>query len=128
MENDFTSIMLKRSNIELFKIINSSEGDYQEAALTAAINEYQKRNLSSEQINSVEKTIEIQNKVETEKANMPLGTGLKILTFILPALFQIILSGTYKADGYDRKAKELVKFTLYGFCFYGVLILLVLIF
>jgi hypothetical protein len=30
----------------------------------------------------------------------------------------LILAGTVKAGGYDRKAKEMRKWTLYGFCFY----------
>jgi hypothetical protein len=36
-----------------------------------------------------------------------------------------MFSGTYKADGYDRKAKQLVRWTLYGFGFYfGFIILM----
>ncbi|MCO4294068.1 hypothetical protein NF867_14470 [Solitalea sp. MAHUQ-68] len=86
------------------------------------------RNLSDDQIETAnQENIRI-TEITESKSNTPLGTFWKVLTFIFPGVIQIIFSGTFKADGYDRKAKELVRWTLYGFSFYlGLAFLIFLI-
>ena len=89
--------------------------------------ELAKRNLSFERIEKAKKENEIKAQVASEKANRKLEPGWKILIFIFPGIIQIIFAGTFKADGYDRKARELTKWTLYGFGFYFGLVLLFMI-
>ncbi|HTE00508.1 MAG TPA: hypothetical protein VK668_14540 [Mucilaginibacter sp.] len=125
MANDFEEIMGKQTNAALIKILKSEPGDYQPAALEAAQNEFNHRNLSEEKITAVKQAIEQEKQLEENKANESLGIGWKILTFIIPAIFTLILGGTLKADGYTRKYKELVRWTLYGFGFYvGLFVLM----
>jgi len=110
--------MSERSDSELLKIVNELRNDYQVEAVEAAETELKNRNLNSTQIEEAIKYNEKTKQITIEKANDKLGTGWKILTFIFPGIIQVIFAVTFKADGYDRKAKELTKWTLYGFGFY----------
>ena len=125
MTNNFEDVMSKRTDADLLKIVTGPADDYQPAALEAAKKEFAKRNLSADQLATVMQENEQDQKLKDDKANQPLGTGWKVLTFIFPGLIQIIFSGTFKADGYDRKAKELVRWTIYGFGFYVGLVVLI---
>ena len=125
MENQFDAVMSKRTDVDLIKILNSPEGDYQPAALEAAQREYDKRNLSTEQIVVAEQEIEQKQQTDEFKANEKLSSNGKIFAFLFPGLLLIMFAGTYKADGYDRKAKELLRSTFYGWGFYiGIIILI----
>ena len=124
MVNQFTEQMSKRTNSELLKILNEQRNDYQPEAITAAEEEFSKRNLSQVQVTFAKQELETKKQFDEKRANEPLGVGWKILTAIFPGIIQIIFSGTFKADGYDRKAKELVKWTLYGIGAYIALIII----
>jgi|WetSurMetagenome_2_1015567.scaffolds.fasta_scaffold1457483_1 hypothetical protein len=128
MENDFTAIMSQRTDAELLKIVNERRNDYQPDAVGAAELELQKRNLSSEQVQEAVHENETKNQIVTEKANAKLSGIWKVLTFIFPGIIQVIFAGTFKADGYDTKARELTKWTLYGFGFYFGLVVLIVVF
>ena len=127
MTNDFDEVMSKRTDSELLKIVSSPEGDYQQLALDAAKRELATRNLSTEQVSIAEQEIEVEQKVKVEKANEPLNTGWKILTLIFPGVLQLFFSRAFISEGYDRKAKELVRWTFYGFGFYSGIILLIIL-
>ena len=127
MENKFEVIMSQRSDADLLKILNEQRNDYQPEAVIAAEIEFKKRNLNEQQIQTATIELETDKKIVSDKANEKLGGGWKTMAFIFPGLLLIIFSGTFKADGYDRKAKELVKWTLFGFGFYFGLALLITI-
>jgi hypothetical protein len=96
--------------------------------LEAAKKEFERRSLSEEQITTVKKEISQEQEVDEAKANTPLGAFPKIFAFIFPGIILLMFAGTYKADGYDRKAKELVKWTFYGFGAYvGFVILMIVL-
>jgi hypothetical protein len=118
MENEFDDVMRKRTDADLIKILNGPPEDYQPAALEAAKREFERRNLSEAQVTVATQEIIQEQEVDEAKANTPLTTFPKIFAFILPGILLLMFAGTYKADGYDRKAKELVRWTLYGFGFY----------
>jgi len=109
MTNQFTEQMSKRTNAELLKILNEQHNDYQPEAISAAEAELARRNLTHEQVTTAKQEMETKNQFDERRANEPLGTGWKILTAIFPGVLQIIFSGTFKADGYDKKARELVR-------------------
>ena len=127
MANKFTDIMSPHTDAELLKIVNVQRNDYQSEALEAAELELQKRNLSAEQVQEAVQENETKKLIETEKANVKLGGGWKVLTFIFPGIIQVIFAGTFKVDGYHRKASELTRWTLYGFGFYIGLAILIAI-
>jgi hypothetical protein len=125
MENEFDDVMRKRTDADLIKIVTGPYDDYQPAAMEAAKREFERRNLSEAQITVFKEEILQQQEAETAKANIPLGAGVKILAFFLPGIILLVLSGLYKVEGYDRKAKEMVRWTLYGFGFYAGLIIII---
>lgn len=125
MENQFTKVMAQRTDAELLRIVNEQKNDYQPEAVEAAENELKSRNLSIQQIQEASKEIEVKHKIDTDKANAKLGFGWKTFAFIFPGIILIIFSGIFKSDGYDRKARELTNWTLYGFGFYVGLVIVV---
>jgi hypothetical protein len=127
MENEFDDVMRKRTDADLIKIVNGPVEDYQPAALEAAKREFEKRNLSETEIVAVKQEILQEQAKDEAKANTPLGAGFKILAFIFPGIPLLLMSGLFKADGYDRKAREMVRWTLYGFAGYVCLIVLLTI-
>jgi hypothetical protein len=125
MENEFDEVMRKRKDIDLIKILNGPPDDYQPVALEAARREFERRSLSDVQITTATQEIIQEQEVDEAKANAPLGAFWKILSFIFPGIILLMLAGIFKADGYKRKSKELVKWTLYGFGFYvGIIVLI----
>ncbi|MCW3106177.1 MAG: hypothetical protein JWQ09_683 [Segetibacter sp.] len=128
MNFDFTKTMVEASDSELIKIVTVDRENYQKAALDAAEKELTERNLPIEQVEKTKKLQETQKQFDEIKANAPLDTHWKVLTFIFPAVLQLIISGVFKSDGYDRKANELAKWTLYGFAFYITIVIVFVLF
>ena len=129
MTNEFEAVMAKRTDAELLIIVNSPAGDYQPLALEAANREFEKRNLSKEQLTSAITEIKHKERAVEAKSDEPLGTISKIIAFLFPGLLVVLFAVTYKADGYNRKYKEMIRWTLYGVCFYvGFLIIIRLLF
>lgn len=118
MANEFDDVMRSHTDAELIRILEGPPDDYQPSALESAKREFTKRNLSEGQIDTAKQEIVQKSAVDEAKANEPLPTIWKVLTFIFPGLIQIMFAGTFKADGYERKYRELVKWTLYGFFSY----------
>jgi hypothetical protein len=125
MESQFDDVMRKRTDIELIKIVTGPPADYQPEAFNVARREYYRRNLSEAELAIAQQEIQYTRAVDEAKANTPLETIYKILAFIFPGILLLMLSGLFKADGYDRKAKEMVRWTLYGFGFYVGLVVLI---
>lgn len=125
MKNEFEDVMAKRTNAQLIAILNSPTGHYQPAAIEAANAEYQNRGLSEEQIVSANKENEQKQVLDDFKANQPLSSNRRFFAAIFPGFVLFAFAGLYKAEGYTRKAKELQTWTIYGWCFYaGIIILL----
>jgi hypothetical protein len=128
MNNEFEEVMRKRTDADLIRVLNSSPGDYQHAAFEAAKNEFARRNLSEAEVITAKQEIEHNLQLDENKTSEPLGIGWKIFAAIFPGIIQVMFAGTFKADGYDRKAKEMFKWTLYGVGFYiGFFVLMVLL-
>ena len=124
MDFDFTKTMAKAADEELIKIVTADRENYQEAAILAAQLELTKRNLPLDLIEQTKQVQATQKEFDVIKANTPLDTHWKILTFLFPAIFQLIISGFFKSNGYERKSNELAKWTIYGIGFYFLLVIL----
>ena len=125
MENEFDEVMRKRTDADLIKILNGPPDDYQPVALEAAKKEFERRNLSDAQITTAEQEIFQKQEVYEAKANAPLSIFPKVFAFIFPGILLFMFAGVYKADGYDRKAKELARWTFYGWGVYAGIIILI---
>ncbi len=124
MNFDFAKSMQELPDEELVRITTLDRDDYQEAALIAAEKELANRHLSSEQISSATKFNQEQKKIAESKANEPLDIHWKILSVFFPGILQLIISGILIGNGYNKKAKELTKWTFLGITFYIVLIII----
>lgn len=118
MGKNFADAMSKKTDAELVLILTERQNDYQPDAVTAAELEFKKRNLSETEVNKAKEQNEIQKQIDAEKANKELDSTWKILTLFFPGLLQLLIAGILKAEGYDRKSKELSKWTVYGFGLY----------
>lgn len=127
MSNEFDAVMLKQTDADLIRIISSLPGDFRPAAVEAASREINRRNLSEVLIIAIKQEIEHKQKLDGFKAQQPLATGWKILTCIFPGIIQLMFAGTFKAEGYDRKAREMLRWTAYGMGFYIIFIVLTMI-
>lgn len=123
--NDFTKVMSERSDEQLIEIVTRQRNDYQPQALEAAEKELERRNLSTEILRGADQRIAQKNEAVAEKANKPLGPVPKALAFLFPGFIFFLAMLLFKADGYDRRSRELGRWTLYGVGFYLALIALI---
>lgn len=127
MENKFIPVMSKKTDAELIKIVYDLRNDYQPEAVIAAEFELNNRNIEQTRFEEAVKENHAKKQIETEKANKPLEEHWKVLTFLFPGVIQMFIAGSFKIEGYDKKASELTKWTFYGFGFYFGLITLLVI-
>lgn len=127
MSNEFSKQMSKRTNAELIKILHEHRKEYQPEAIIAAETEFNARNLTNEQISDANDELESKRKEDRLKANEPLEIRWKIRTALFPGILQLFYSKTFINEGYERKAKELVRWTMYGFIFYFCLIFIIML-
>ena len=125
MQFDFKIEMEKLSDEELLKVLTVDSDNYLPDALTAAKSEFEKRKLPEDKIGFITDVLIKKKREENKKAAEPLDIGLKVLTFLFPMIFTFLLSGFYKSKGYDRKASQLGRWTILGFCFYIIVALLI---
>ncbi|MBV8391031.1 MAG: hypothetical protein JO080_14595 [Mucilaginibacter sp.] len=118
MKNEFDNIMSQRTDAELIQILNGPPDNYQPAALEAARRVFEGRNLSDEKISAAKQEIEQDRLRDDLKSNEPLPIFLKIIAFIFPGILLLLFAGLFKGGGYDKKAKDLTRWTLFGFGFY----------
>ncbi len=129
MTQDFKNIMASKSDGELLEIITKLKDDYQPAAVEAAQQEFESRNLSSAQLERAEVQIKEKESIEIEKANAPLETGQKILFLLFFwGVLPWSMAGTFKAKGYIKKYKDAWKFMKIGaLVFWGIPVLILII-
>lgn len=123
--NDFHSVMSTRTDRELIDIVSISRNDYQPEAIKAAEEELSKRNINLDTIEKTKKGICNDIELRKTKAQKPLQTYWKVLTFIFPGILNLFFAFVFTVDGYDTRTREMWKWTAYGFCFYVVIILLI---
>ncbi|MBN8865484.1 MAG: hypothetical protein J0H92_19070 [Sphingobacteriales bacterium] len=122
---DFESSMQALSDVELIKVITTDRNDYQEGAIVEAEKEFARRNLSAGVVEKAKNDIATQQGIKAEKANAALDLHWKILAIIFPGIFQLMVSGLLKGDGFDRQARQLSKWTFIGLGLYLILIVFI---
>jgi hypothetical protein len=123
--SEFREVMTKKADSDLIKILTVERDQFLPEAIIAAEEEFKKRNLTVDQVETVKTELTIEKHRDHKKANEPLDQHWKIFACIFPGFINIVFYGLYKADGYDRKASELGRWTLYGFGIYFGLILVI---
>lgn len=121
---DFTKAMTERSDEELYEIVHfGSEDGFVPDAIKAAKNDFNQRNLDSEQ--EVEIAHAIENKHQQKKllAEKPLSWPARIAFFILPLGFLpifilAIVAASLESKGYGRKSSEAYRWMGVGVAFW----------
>jgi hypothetical protein len=121
MNFDFKQTMKEAADAELVRIVITNRDEYQEAAITAAEAELLQRNLPEAKLLLLQDKQLQMNVQAALNASTPLEAYWKVLAFIFPGIIQLIIAGSFKAVGYDRKANELGRWTIFGIIFYIVL-------
>jgi hypothetical protein len=98
-------------------------GDYQPEALEAAQREISKRNLSTDRLDVAKKAVIQEDEIAVAKANIPLEGGYKALTFFFPGIILLMISSALRTKGYEKKASDLVRWTVFGLGFYIAIII-----
>lgn len=131
-ENRFESVMRTKDDVELVKITTTERKDYQPKAVAAAEEELKKRGVSADMYKNfteqVEKLTEIQNKAEERKRELPLSTWIKVVAFVFPAFLFFIIGLGLSLFGYQKRGKDLCKWTLLGCLFYLIVFLFIKLF
>lgn len=117
--------MSEATDKELVNIVHVCTIDYQPEAVYAAESELERRELSILQIEELKREILEVKHQDAIKAEKPLQTYWKLLTFIFPGILNLVFAMLFIADGYDKRTKEMWKWTFYGFCFYVVIVFLI---
>ncbi len=123
---DFADKMAELSDAQLLEIINEQSFNYKPEAVEAARIELGKRNLSKEQIESIYLQKEIERRIEYEKENVEVDLIWKVLAFIFPHIFDILVI-IFHSMGHVGIAKQLRKWSKYGLMFYIGLVIILLI-
>lgn len=123
MEFDFTQTMQNETDENLIKIVTIDRDNYQPPAVIAAEAELKKRNIGKEIFEGIKKEHEETRKIEIEKASMPLDNTTKIVAFFIPIGYRF-LARPLRRDGYEQKAADLVKWSLFGMAFYFLVIVI----
>lgn len=115
---DFGKTMKEASDAELIRIVITNRDKYQEAAIAAAEAERSRRKLPEETLSRL-KHRQIEENAEKEyRAGLPLELHWTIIAFLFPGMFQRIVAGFFKGNGFARTANEVGKWTIFGLFFY----------
>ena len=127
--NKFTDVMAEKDDIELIRITTSERNDYQPEAVLAAKEELRKRNISATMYQDftakVEMLIEVEKNIEKTKSELPLSTWIKVVAFIFPFILFFIIGIGLMAFGYQKRGKDLCKWTAFGLIFYIIIIAII---
>lgn len=127
--NPFSAVMAQKDDVELIRIVTAEKNDYQPEAIIAAEEEIKKRNISvsmyQDFAGKIETLIEIENNREEIKRQLPLQNWIKVVAFLFPAFFFFIIGAALTMFGYQKRGKELCKWTLFG-CLLYLLVIFIL--
>lgn len=119
MGNNFTDVMIKKTDSELLEIVTKLKDDYQPEAVEAAKEEIKNRNLSDEKIDQAEKEIKVKETIQKSKENEPLETVQRVMFFIFFwGVIPWLMASTFKNNGFLKKNKDAWRFMKYGFLAY----------
>jgi len=122
MQLDFTRVLPAEPDQTEYPYTSYRYTRHQVQALTAAQEELIRQRREAIRM-AAAKEDKPDTELALEKAATPLNIEWKILTFLFPGMLQLIFSTAFKAEGYDRKAKDLTRWTLLGFGFYTLLLI-----
>lgn len=127
--NQFVTVMAGKDDVELIRIVASERNNYQPEAVIAAEEELKKRNVSvsmyQDFTSKVEQLIETEKNAEEVKRKLPLQRWVKIVVFLLPFIVFVFIGIGLIMFGYQKRGKELCKWTLLGLAFYLLIALFV---
>lgn len=127
--NPFTTVMAQKDDVELIRIVSAERNDYQPEAIAAAEEEIKRRNISvsmyQDFAGKIETLIEIEKSREEVKRQLPLQNWIKVIALLFPAFFFFIIGAGLMMFGYQKRGKDLCKWTLYGCALYTCMLFII---
>lgn len=120
MSRDWNLIASERSNEELIMALEK-QGDYEPDYIIAVKKEFEKRNLSIDDLFTANIEINRIEKANHDKANLGLESYWRYLIFVFPFLPKIFL-WDLRNQGYNTKADEAEFYAVYGYAFYVIIV------
>ena len=124
--NKFSTVMAEKDDIELIRITTSEKKDYQPEAVEAAENELKKRKISALMYEDF--TNKVEKRIENEKLQMTLPKWIKVVVFLFHAILFFIIGFGLIMFGYQKRGKELCKWTFFGCILYFTIIIIIKLF
>ena len=124
LNNKYTAVMSKKTDAELTRIVTIEKHKYQQDALDAAAAEIKSRNLNEAEIAKAYQINQEISDLKNRKAEEPLEDFAKLMVILRPPS-ALIKSTRYDSEGYILKAKEVIKFSYYGYAFYFSMVVLI---
>src|SRR5215218_2128592 len=106
MEFDFTATMASNDDKELIRIVTVDREHFQPAAVLAAEQELSKRKIDMADYEHLFDSLNFEKQIRERRANEPLDIGFKILAVVFPGVLMLIISGYFRANGYDWKSNQ----------------------
>lgn len=121
MDQLYYTIMQQKTDKELVRLVYFERNEFHHEGVTVAEEEIRRRGLTEETIASYKKELEPLIAAEKQKAEAPLPFPCRIMSILLPGALPFMLSKNFEEGGELRKARELRKWSVYGFIFYSIL-------
>jgi hypothetical protein len=119
MSRDWSLIASGRNNEELILILEK-QGDYEPDYIIAVKKEFEKRNLSIDDLFTANIEINRIEKANHDKANLGLESYWRYLIFVFP-FFPKIFLWYLRNQGYNTKADEADFYAICGYAFYVII-------
>ncbi len=91
MNNNFAEVMAQRSDEELIKILTIHKQDYQPEAVECAEIELKKRNLSLDNIQTIEEELKADNEQQIKIESNVANSMLRLVNFLVDAISYLVL-------------------------------------
>jgi hypothetical protein len=104
---------------QLIKIVYIDKSEYSQDAIKVAKSELASRNISIDEQERIVSFLKSKKERLTSKSDRNLKTYFKVLCVIFPVFpFSFVISSQLRVKGYNKMAREVVKYSLIGLFFY----------
>jgi hypothetical protein len=121
MDQLYYTIMQQKTDKELVRLVYFERNEFHHEGVLVAEEEIRRRAIPEETIEQYKKELEPVIAAEKQKAEAPLPFPWRIMSLFLPGALPFMLSKNFEEGGELRKARELRRWSVYGFILYSLI-------